>query len=265
MTVPVYELYAIKYAHHERPRSANFVGGDPHEGPMPMDYFVWLARGTERTFVIDTGFNARSAAERKRELLRCPTAGLAMLDVDAATVRDVIITHLHYDHVGNFDLFPTATFHLQDREMQYATGRHMRFGFLRHSFDVEHVTGMVRELYRGRVVFHDGDAELAPGISVHFVGGHTMGLQFVRVHTQRGWVVVASDASHYYENMLERRPYPTVFSIGDMVQGWDRLFGFADSRDHVVPGHDPAVLRRYPPARSGLEGIAVRLDVAPRA
>jgi glyoxylase-like metal-dependent hydrolase (beta-lactamase superfamily II) len=265
MTVPVYELYAIKYAHHERPRSANFVGGDPHDGPMPMDYFVWLARGTERTFVIDTGFNARSAAERKRELVRCPTAGLAMLDVDAATVRDVIITHLHYDHVGNFDLFPTATFHLQDREMQYATGRHMRSGFLRHSFDVEHVTGMVRELYRGRVVFHDGDAELAPGISVHFVGGHTMGLQFVRVHTQRGWVVVASDASHYYENMLERRPYPTVFSIGDMVQGWDRLFGFADSRDHVVPGHDPAVLRRYPPARSGLEGIAVRLDVAPRA
>ena len=40
MTIPAYELYAIKYAHHERLRSANFVGGDPHDGPMPMDYFV---------------------------------------------------------------------------------------------------------------------------------------------------------------------------------------------------------------------------------
>ena len=265
MTDPAYELYAIKYAHHARLRSANFLGGDPHDGPMPMDYFVWLARSPERTFVIDTGFNAESASERKRDLVRCPTEGLAMLDVDAAKVRDVIITHLHYDHVGNFDLFPAATFHLQDREMQFATGRHMRSDVLRHSFDVEHVTGVVRELYKGRVVFHDGDAELAPGISVHFVGGHTMGLQFVRVHTARGWVVVASDASHYYENMLERRPYPTVFSVGDMIQGWDRLFALADSREHVVPGHDPEVLRRYPPPRPGLEGIAVRLDVAPAA
>jgi glyoxylase-like metal-dependent hydrolase (beta-lactamase superfamily II) len=56
-----------------------------------------------------------------------------------------------------------------------------------------------------------------------------------------------------------------VYSVGDMIQGWDRLFALADSRDHVVPGHDPEVLRRYPPARPGLEGIAVRLDAAPRA
>ena len=230
MTVAAYELYAIKYAHHDRLRSANFIGGDPHDGPMPMDYFVWLARSAERTFVIDTGFNAEAAARRKRDLVRCPTKGLAMLDVDAAKVPDVIITHLHYDHVGNFDLFPAATFHLQDRELQFATGRHMRADFLRHSFDVENVAGMVKEVYKGRVAFHDGDAEIAPGISVHLVGGHTMGLQFVRVHTRRGWVVVASDASHYYENMLERRPYTTVFSVGDMIQGWDRLLrarGFA--------------------------------------
>jgi glyoxylase-like metal-dependent hydrolase (beta-lactamase superfamily II) len=138
-------------------------------------------------------------------------------------------------------------------------------GVLRHSFDVEHVTGMVRELYAGRVAFYEGDAGLAPGVSVHLVGGHTMGLQFVRVHTRRGWVVVASDASHYYANMLERRPYPTVFSVGDMIQGWERLFALADSPDHVVPGHDPEVLRRYPPALPGLEGIAVRLDAAPAA
>jgi len=265
MTAPVYELYAIKYAHHERRRSDNFIGGDPHDGPMPMDYFVWLARSPERVFVIDTGFNVEAAARRKREHIRCPTKGLAMLDVDAARVRDVIITHLHYDHVGNFDLFPAATFHLQDREMRFATGRHMCAGVLRHSFDVENVTGMVRAVYGDRVAFHDGDAEIAPGISVHLVGGHTMGLQFVRVRTQRGWVVVASDASHYYENMLERRPYPTVFSVGAMIEGWGRLFALADSRDHVVPGHDPDVLRRYPVARAGLEGIAVRLDVAPVA
>ena len=92
-----------------------------------------------------------------------------------------------------------------------------------------------------------------------------MGLQFVRVHTRRGWVVVASDASHYYENMLQRRPYTTVFNVGDMIQGWGRLLALADSPDHVVPGHYPAVLRRYPPPHPDLAGIAVRLDVAPAA
>ncbi len=265
MAPPAYELYAVKYAHHERRRSANFIGGDPHDGPMPMDYVVWLARCAERTLVIDTGFNAEAAARRSREFVRCPTAGLAMLDVDAAEVPDVILTHLHYDHAGNFDRFPAATFHVQDRELQFVTGRHMRAGFLRHSFDVENVAGMVRAVHDGRVAFCDGDAELAPGISVHLVGGHTMGLQFVRVHTRRGWVVVASDASHYYANMLERRPYPTVFSVGDMIQGWERLFAAAGSPDHVVPGHDPEVLRRYPAPRPDLAGIAVRLDVAPVA
>jgi len=37
---PVYEVYAVKYARHERRASANFLGGDPHDGPMPIDYFV---------------------------------------------------------------------------------------------------------------------------------------------------------------------------------------------------------------------------------
>ncbi len=122
---PTYELYAIKYGHHERLRSTNFLGGDAHDGPMPMDYFVWLARGPDRTFVIDTGFSQAGADQRKRQFIRSPGEGLRLLHLDAARVHDVIITHLHYDHVGNFDLFPSATFHIQDREMQFATGRYM--------------------------------------------------------------------------------------------------------------------------------------------
>jgi glyoxylase-like metal-dependent hydrolase (beta-lactamase superfamily II) len=261
--LPTYGLYALKYGHHHRMRSANFLGGDPHDGPMPMDYFVWLARGDARTFVIDTGFSEAGAARRKRQRLRSPAEALALLDVDAAQVTDVIITHLHYDHVGNFDLFPAATFHLQDREMHYATGRYMCFDCFGHSFEVEEVVGMVRKVYAGRVEFHDGDADIAPGISVHLIGGHTMGLQVVRVYTKRGWVVVASDAAHYYENMEARRPYSTVFNVGEMTQGWARLRELADSPAHIVPGHDPEVLARYPAARKGLEGIVARLDVAP--
>ena len=257
---PAYEVYAVKYAYHARKAAENFIGGDPHDGPMPLDYFVWLVRGDGRELVVDTGFSAAVAARRGRDHLRCPTEGLRMLGVEAQAVRDVVITHLHYDHVGNFELFPAATFHLQDEELAYATGRHMARPVFSGAFDVEDVVGMVRNVYRGRVRFHDGDAELFPGVSVHLIGGHTKGLQVVRIATRRGWLVLASDASHFYANMEQARPFPIVYSVADMVEGYDRLRQLAQSPAHIIPGHDPEVLRRYPAPREDLQGIAARLD-----
>ena len=260
MTSPAYEIYAIKYAHHERTASQNFLGGDPHDGPMPLDYFVWLVRGEGRDLLVDTGFNAAAAARRQRQLVRPVEQALSLMGVEPGAVRDVVITHLHYDHVGNFDLFPRATFHLQDLEMQFATGRCMCHEPMRHAFDVEDVVGMVRTVYAGRVRFHAGDAQLAPGISLHLIGGHTMGLQVVRVATRRGHVVLASDASHYYANMGEGRPFPIVYNVADMMEGWGKLLALADSSAHVIPGHDPLVLERYPAPSKELQGIVVRLD-----
>jgi glyoxylase-like metal-dependent hydrolase (beta-lactamase superfamily II) len=255
-----YEVYAIKYAHHARRASENFIGGDPHDGPMPLDYFVWLIRGAGREIVVDTGFSAAMAAKRGRDHIRCPTEGLKLLGIDSKSVRDVIITHLHYDHVGNFDLFPAATLHLQDLEMRYATGRYMAHDCFRGAYEVEDVVGTVRRVYENRVRFHDGDAEVAPGVSVHLVGGHTMGLQAVRVATRRGAVVLASDASHFYANMEQTRPFPIVWSVADMVEGYRKLRALADSAEHIIPGHDPLVLERYPAPSSSLQGIVVRLD-----
>ena len=98
MTEFDYELFAIRYATRDARRSEHFIGGDPHEGPMPMDYFVWVAKGGGRTFVIDTGFNTEVSEKRQRTFLRCPVQGLATLGIDANEVEDVILTHLHYDH-----------------------------------------------------------------------------------------------------------------------------------------------------------------------
>ena len=255
-----YEVYALKYAHLMRGAAGNFIGGDAHDGPMPLDYFVWLIRGGGREIVVDSGFSAAMAAKRGRDHLRCPAEGLRLLGVDPAKVEHVVITHLHYDHVGNFELFPAATLHLQDLEMRYATGRYMGHECFRGAFEVEDVVGMVREVYAGRVRFHDGDAELFPGVSLHLIGGHTMGLQVVRVATRRGWVVLASDASHFYANMEQERPFPIVWSVADMVDGYARLRALAESPAHIIPGHDPQVLERYPAVASDLEGIAARLD-----
>jgi glyoxylase-like metal-dependent hydrolase (beta-lactamase superfamily II) len=262
--LPQYQLYAIRYATRDGLRRDNFIGGDPHDGPMPMDYFVWLAVGPQRCFVIDCGFTADMSAQRKRTYLRDPVEALTLLDVHADDVEDVILTHLHYDHVGNFARFPKARFHLQEPELAYATGKHMRHPFLSRSFEVEDVVGIVRLNYRGRVVFYNGDAELAPGLRLHLAGGHSAGLQFVSVQTQRGWVVLASDVTHYYENMESGRPYTTTFHVGDTLEAYDKLRAAAPNGEHVVPGHDPLVMQLYPPPRPDLEGIAVRLDVPPK-
>lgn len=259
-----YEVIAIRYATREGHRRDHFVGGDPHDAPHAMDYFVWLIRNEHRTFVVDTGFNEQMAIKRNRQLLRTPKDGLAMLGVDASEVQDVIVTHLHYDHIGTFDDFPKARFHLQDAEMNFATGRHMCEGFFNHPYEIEEVVGMVRLVYKDRVSFHNGTHELAPGVSLHHLGGHTAGLQCVRVKTKRGWVVLASDASHYYEHFQQRRCFTLAFNLGDMLNAYRTLDELADSPEHIIPGHDPLVMTYYPAISPAFEGIAVRLDVPPR-
>jgi glyoxylase-like metal-dependent hydrolase (beta-lactamase superfamily II) len=259
-----YRVYALKYAERDARRAEHFIGGDPHDAPMPMDYFVWAVVGDGGTWVVDTGFGEPDAERRRRRLVRSAGDALATVGVDASTVTDVILTHLHYDHAGGVAQFPAARFHLQDREMAFATGRHMTRPALNHPFTVDHVADLVRAVHEGRVVFHAGDDELADGLSVHLVGGHTDGLQVVRVRTEAGWLVLASDATHYYENFEAGRPFPIVFHLGAMVEGWETLRRLAAPGDAIVPGHDPAVLERYPPAGPGLDGIAARLDLGPR-
>ena len=255
-----FEVYAIRYACVDRKASENFLGGDPHEAGMPMDYFVWLARSKSKTWEIDTGFNQQAAVKREREFLRSPAEGLGLLGVDVNNAEDVIITHLHYDHIGNFDLFPKAQFHLQDSEMAYATGRYMANPLFGHAFEEDEIVAMVRNVYKGRVSFYDGDAELAPNISVHHVGGHTKGLQVVRLWTRKGWLVLASDASHYAANMNERRPFPIVVDVAQMIDGWDKMKTLVEDPANIIPGHDPEVMNLYPAPSAELEGIAVRLD-----
>jgi glyoxylase-like metal-dependent hydrolase (beta-lactamase superfamily II) len=259
-----FEVFAIRYGHHSnRHPGDNFVMADPHEFASDLDYFLWVLRRGKTTFLVDTGFAEKAAIRRRREFLRLPVDALWLLDLDPEQVSDIINTHLHFDHAGNLDRFPRARFHLQDRDMAYATGRCMCHQALRVPFDLDDILNMVRHVYSGKAVFHDGDAELTPGLSLHRIGGHSAGLQIVRVWTRRGWVVVASDASHLYEHFRNRRPFPIVCNVAEMLEGYNKLYALADSPDHIVPGHDPLVMKYYPAVKPELEGIVVRLDVAP--
>ena len=119
---------------------------------------------------------------------------------------------------------------------------------------------MVRNVYSGRVHFHEGDGEIVPGVTVHKIGGHSRGLQCVRVATGGGPVVLASDSSHFYENFETGKVFPITIDIGDVLAGYSRLVSLAGSRRRVVPGHDPLVLARYPALNAATKGIVHRLD-----
>lgn len=259
-----YEIFAVRYGHSERRSPENFIGGDAHDVAMPLDYYTWVIRNSDRTMVVDTGFDAASAGKRNRQLVQPVDAGLRSLGIECSAVSDVIVTHMHYDHAGNDGLFPAACFHLQDSEMAYATGRCMCHPVLNHPYDVDNVTAMVRRVYAGNVRFYDGTAEFAPGITLHRIGGHARGLQVVRVKTERGFVVLASDTAHFYAHLDQRRVFPTVDSVSDVLEGYDKVLKLASSRDHVIPGHDPLVLDLYPAPADALRGSVARVDLAPR-
>lgn len=254
-----FEIYAVRYGHHDRNASANFIHGDEHDGPMPLDYFVWAIVGSKSTYLLDTGFDAAMGKKRGRQLVRPVQDGLAAIGIEAGSVRDIIVSHMHFDHAGNRELFPNARYHVQDLEMEFCTGRCMCHDYARHAYEPADITAMIGRVFDDRVQFHDGDSEIEPGLTVHRVGGHTRGLQITRVRTKRGWVVLGSDASHFYANFEQHRPFPVVDDVADMLAGYDRMRELATSIDHIVPGHDPLVLTRYPAFKEGLDGV-VRLD-----
>lgn len=264
MSDDIHEVYAVAYASHGRMRSDNYVFGDPHDEMTSITYYVWVIKGPHGLFVVDTGFDDVAAKERARTIIHPVDEGVKALGVDPDKVQHVIVTHMHWDHAGNYDLFPTARYHVQDTEMAYCTGRCMCHQMLRIPFSERDVQAVVGKVFAYRVEFHDGSEELAPGISVHLVGGHSKGLQCVRVKTKRGHVVLASDCCHLYSHIDEGRVFPITYSIGDTLEGYRKLEKLATSRQHIVPGHDPEVLKLYPAAGAGLENWIARLDVAPR-
>lgn len=243
----VWEVLAVRYGSQMTPRR--------------NDYFVWIIRNAEQTILVDCGFDEASAARRGRPAFGDVPALLRQVGVDPQTLQTLIVTHLHFDHVGCLASFPAAHFHLQAADIVTATGPDMTNQALRGAYDVEHIKQMVGYVHAGRVTFHDGDGVVAPGITLHRLDGHATGLQCVRVNTARGHVVIASDAAPFFKHVLERNVSIAVIDPTAMLKSYERLRSLAGSVDNIVPGHDPLICEIYP--RLDRTEFAFRLDVPP--
>lgn len=256
-----YEVSAIRYATVHSYRRRQFYDyeryGEP-DGDLELSCYLWVLRSETRTIVVDTGIGADVARRRGNSLLLHPVEALRRFGVEPLEVSDVILTHLHFDHVGNVDAFPNATFTLPLRELEFWTGPLARRLHFQWTVEETEIALIADAHSRGRVRLIDGNEELFDGITAYCVGGHSPGQQITVIANPGGDVVLASDAIHFYEEMELDRPYIVAANLAEMYEAYDLLRSFAAKPGtSLLPGHDPLVMSRFPAARVDLGGNAV--------
>ncbi|MBO1902326.1 N-acyl homoserine lactonase family protein [Leucobacter weissii] len=239
----------LNYAHYGRP-----------DAPIRMDYFVWVLRSAGRTIVVDTGYSREGARSRGREVLSDVPALLARIGVDCAAVPLVIITHAHYDHIGNLRAFPNARFLIARAEVDFWNSRNAGKPLFEHSVESEEIAYLNGLVEAGRVDFFAGECRPAAGVEVIEVGGHTPGQAVVLAQTSEGPVLLTSDAVHYYEELEADMPFTSVTDVVGMYDAFQTIRDLVASGRvrHLVSGHDPETLERFSPI-PGLEGTAARI------
>ena len=258
-----YEVIAVRYGTLTARKSQLYHRYEAYgeaDAEVEMAYYFWILRAGGETILVDCGFDPAVGARRGRTCLCPPLEALRRTGVEPESVSAVIVTHLHYDHVGNLDAFPHAELVVPRRELEFWTGpAAARFQFASHVEARE--VALIDEARRaGRVRLTEGVEEIFDGITAHAVGGHSPGQQVTVVSAPGGDVVLASDAVHFYEELELDRPFGVIADLEQMYAAYDLLRELAAPDGAVlVPGHDPEVLARFPLLDLQTEAIAVRV------
>ena len=251
-----YEVYAVRYATLPAFPVRALVAGADSARRLDIAMIVWVLRGPAgRTVLVDAGFYRDTfILEWKPADFVRPTDAIAALGIRPEDVTDIIISHVHWDHLDGADRFPRARLWIQRAEYEYYVGA--GGAVLHRGIDPLDAAMLARLRTAGRVMLVEGDdREVLPGIRVYTGGRHTWASQFVGVRTRAGTAVIASDNLYLYENLERRRPIAQTLDSTSNLAAQARMAGLASSPRLIVPGHDPAVFERFPTPGRGVARI----------
>jgi glyoxylase-like metal-dependent hydrolase (beta-lactamase superfamily II) len=236
------------------------------DAPLDMDYFFWVVRNDTRTVIVDTGFSHAGGAARNRTMLVDPGECFDALGLTPADEPPVVVTHGHYDHIGNLRRFHRSPIVVARREAEFWAGPHGRRAQFHHSVEDDELADLAAAVAAGRATLFDDRHTVADGIEIRRIGGHTPGQSIVTVRTAQGVVLLASDAVHYYEELEREMPFVSVASLVDMYDGFDVVNGLVDSGHvaHLLTGHDPSTLSRFEAMPGPIPDLSVVVGAADR-
>jgi glyoxylase-like metal-dependent hydrolase (beta-lactamase superfamily II) len=217
---------------------------------------VWLLEGSNgRKVLVDAGFHrADLVARSKPKSFMTPAAAVERAGVKPEDVTDVVISHIHWDHLDGVDLFPNARVWIQRDEFTHHLDS---AGTVKdRAIDAADAKILADLARRGRVMLVDGDAqEIIPGVTVYTGGKHTFASQFAAVKTSEGTVVVASDNMYLYENLSRHVAIAQTLDAASNLRAQERMVTLASDPRLIVPGHDPDVFTRFPSPGDGIARI----------
>jgi glyoxylase-like metal-dependent hydrolase (beta-lactamase superfamily II) len=251
-----YEVYAVRYGTLERFPVAALVAGADTGRRADIALMVWLARlPGGRNVLVDAGFYREKFLRRWRPAAyERPSDALARVGLRPHDVSDIVISHVHWDHLDGADLFPNARVWMQRAEYEYyVDGEGRPRSATIDSADAAMLAGIARA---GRLQLIAGDSvEIIPGITVFTGGRHTYASQYAAIRTASGPVVLASDNAYLYENLERRRPIAQTLDSVANLRAQERMHRLASTPALIVPGHDPLVFERFSTPGAGVARI----------